>query len=117
MPLRVERRDVVLHDGLAAAAALGREHVEVVGAAVGLALALVEPVLPELLAALRAEEVLRVPRLLQRRHAFLEPEIDIITIEEKSFKPLGDSLDIVFGVLTSRMGPLQYAHRGENRLW
>jgi hypothetical protein len=71
MPLGVERRDVVLHDGACAAAALGREHVKVVVLAVRLAVLLVEAALAELLAALRAEEVLRVPRLLQRRHAFL----------------------------------------------
>lgn len=64
MPLCVERGDIVLHDGLVAAAALGREHVEVVGAAVRLPVALVEAVLAELLPALRAEEVLCVPGLL-----------------------------------------------------
>lgn len=76
MPLSVECRDVVFHDGFVAAAALGREHVEVVGAAVGLPIPFVESVLPELLAALGAEEVLRVPGLLERRHAFLENKRD-----------------------------------------
>lgn len=75
MPLRVQRRNVVLHDRPVAAVALGRKHVEVVVAAVRLAVALMEAILAELLAALSAEEVLRVPRLLQGRHAFLrEPE-------------------------------------------
>lgn len=74
MPLRVERRDVVLHDGLVAAAALRREHVEVVVAAVRLAVPLVEAFFTELLTTLSAEEVLSVPRLLERRHAFLQSE-------------------------------------------
>lgn len=76
MPLSVECGDVVFHDGFVAAAALGREHVEVVGAAVGFPIPFVESVLPELLAALGAEEVLRVPGLLERRHAFLENKRD-----------------------------------------
>ena len=74
MPLAVEGRDVVLHDGAVTTSALGREHVEVVLAAVGLTVALVEALLAELLAALGAEEVLRVPGLVQRRHAFLRAE-------------------------------------------
>lgn len=72
MPLAVERGDVVLHDRPVAGAALGREHVEVVVPAVGLPLLLVEALLAELLAALGAEEVLHVPRLLQGRDAFLQ---------------------------------------------
>lgn len=103
MPLGVERRDVVLHDGAAAAAALGREHVKVVVLAVRLAVLLVEAVLAELLAALRAEEVLRVPRLLQRRHAFLW--------DKKSSPPKRRVKILVLrsemGFFTSRMGPLQ----------
>lgn len=71
MPLAVQRRDVVLHDGATAAAAFGGKHVEIVVAAVGLALALVEALIAKLLAALGAEKVLSVPRLLQSRHAFL----------------------------------------------
>lgn len=43
MPEGVEGRDVVLQDGPGAAAALGREHVEVILPAVGLAIFLVEP--------------------------------------------------------------------------
>lgn len=64
MPLRVERGDVVLHDGFIAATALGREHIEVVRAAVRLAVPFMEAVLSELLAALSTEEVLRVPGFL-----------------------------------------------------
>ena len=71
VPLGVEGGDVVLHDGPAAAAALGSEHLKVVGPAVGLALLLVEAVSAELLAAVRAEKVFRVPRLLQGGHTFL----------------------------------------------
>lgn len=75
MPLAVERGNVILHDGPVAPVALGREHVEVVVAAVRLAVALVEPVLAKLLAALGTEEVLRVPGLLERRDAFLESKL------------------------------------------
>lgn len=74
MPLGVEGGDVVLHDGSVAATALGSEHVVVVVFAVGLAILLVEALVAEGVAALAAEEVLRVPRLVQRRHAFLSAE-------------------------------------------
>lgn len=72
MPLGVQRRDVVLHDGPVAAAALGRKHVKVVGPTIRLSVALMEAILSKLLSTLRAEEVLRVPRLFQRSHAFLQ---------------------------------------------
>lgn len=71
MPLAVQCRDVVLHDGPVAPVALGGKHVEIIVTAVRLAVALVEPIFAELLAALGAEKVLRVPGLLQRRYAFL----------------------------------------------
>lgn len=71
MPLAVERRDVALRDGHRAALALEREQGEVVVLAVRLAVLLLEAVLAELAAAFRAEEVVRVPRLVERRHAFL----------------------------------------------
>lgn len=72
MPLRAEGGHVVLHDGAVAATTLGSEHVKVVVAAVWLAVTLVEALLAELLAALRAEEVLGVPGLLQSCHTFLQ---------------------------------------------
>lgn len=71
MPLCVEGGDVIVHDGRVAAATLGREHVEVVVAAVRLPVLLVEAVVAERVPALGAEEVLRVPGRVQRRHAFL----------------------------------------------
>lgn len=71
MPLWVQCRNVVLHDRPIAAIALGRKHVEVVVAAVRLAVALMEAILAELLATLRTEEVLRVPCLFQSGDAFL----------------------------------------------
>lgn len=71
MPLGGQGRHVVLHDGPGATSAFRREHVEVIVLAVGAALALVESLLAELLAALGAEKVFRVPGLLQGRHAFL----------------------------------------------
>lgn len=72
MPLGVQSGNVVFHDGAVAAVALRREHVEVVGAAVRLAVALMEALFAELLAALGAEEVLCVPCLVQCGDAFLQ---------------------------------------------
>ncbi|TGZ55130.1 Uncharacterized protein DBV15_10022 [Temnothorax longispinosus] len=72
MPLTVESRYIILHDSTVAAAALGREHVEIVLAAVGLAVPFMEALLAELLTALGTEEVFGVPSLLQGGHAFLE---------------------------------------------
>lgn len=72
MPLRVQCGNVILHDRFIAAAAFWREHVEVVRAAVGLAIPFVKTILAELLPTLRTEEVLCVPRFLQSRHAFIE---------------------------------------------
>lgn len=72
VPLRVEGGDVVLGDGPVAAATLGGKQLEVVLLAVGLAVLLVEAPLAKLLATLGAEEVLRVPGLVQGRHAFVE---------------------------------------------
>lgn len=74
MPLRVERGDIVFHYGFVAATALGGEHIEVVRTTVRLAVPFMEPVLTELLSTLSAEEVLRVPGLLQRSYAFLKRE-------------------------------------------
>lgn len=71
MPLAVERRYIIFHNSAIATATFRREHVEIVLAAVGLAISLVEALLAELLAALSAEEVLGVPGLLQGGHAFL----------------------------------------------
>lgn len=71
MPLGVEGRDVVLHDGPVASSALGGEHIEVVVAAVGFALAFMKAFFSKLLTALGAEEMVHVPGLLQSGHAFL----------------------------------------------
>lgn len=90
MPLTIERRYVILHNGAITAAALRREHVEVVLAAVRLAVSLVEALFAELLAALSAEEVLGVPGLLQGGHAFLE---EIIFFATANFR------DEIFGGL------------------
>lgn len=72
MPLAVERGYIILHNSAIAAAAFGREHVEIILATVRLAVPLVEAFLAELFAALGAEEVLSMPSLLQSRHAFLK---------------------------------------------
>lgn len=71
VPLAVQGGDVVLHDGPVASVALQREHIDVIVATVRFAVALVEPILTELLATLGAEKVLRVPGLLQCCDAFL----------------------------------------------
>lgn len=72
MPLCVQCGDVVLHNGFVASAAFWCEHIEVVGPAIGLAIALVEAILAELLATLGTEEVLSVPGLLQSCYAFIQ---------------------------------------------
>lgn len=71
MPLRFQRRHVILHYGTGTSFAFGREIVEIVVATVRFTVALVEAVVAELFAALGAEKVLGVPRLVQRCHAFL----------------------------------------------
>lgn len=72
MPLGVERRDVVLHDGFITPAAFRREHVKVVSAAIRLAIPFVEAIFTELLTTLSTEKVLRMPSFFQSRHAFLQ---------------------------------------------
>lgn len=80
MPLAVESRDVALGNGRAAAFAFQGEHGQVILFAVRFAVLLLESVLAELASALRAEKVVRMPRLIQRRHAFLmEPHVQIVT--------------------------------------
>lgn len=74
MPLGVEGRDVVLHDGGVAARTLGSKHVVVILPAVGLSVAFVEAFLAERIPALSAEEVLRMPRLVQGCYTFLQRE-------------------------------------------
>ena len=64
MPLTIKRRYIIFHDSTIATTALGCEHVEIVLAAIGLAIPLVETLLSELLAALSAKEVLGMPSLL-----------------------------------------------------
>jgi len=75
MPLTVECRYIVFHDSAVAATAFRCEHVEIILAAVGLAVSLVETFLAELLTALGAKEVFGVPSLLQSGHTFLEKNI------------------------------------------
>ena len=66
MPLQVEGGDVVLGDRGVAAPTLGRKLLEVAGLAERGVVLLVEPVVAELVAALRAEEVLWVEGLVER---------------------------------------------------
>lgn len=72
MPLGVEGGNVVLHDGRVAASTLGGEHVVVVLAAIRLSVAFVEALLAESISALCAEEVFRMPRLVQGCHTFVQ---------------------------------------------
>lgn len=72
MPLGVQGRDVVLHDGTVAAIALGSEHIEIIVAAVGFAITFMEAIFTELLATLGTEEMFRVPGLIQGSYAFLK---------------------------------------------
>ena len=72
MPLQVERGDVVLGDRGVAAPALGRKLLEVAGLAERGVVLLVEPVIAKLVAALRAEEVLWVEGLVERRDALVQ---------------------------------------------
>ena len=72
MPLPVECGNVALGEGRRASLTLEGKHGQVVLLAVRLAILLLEPVLAELAAALGAEKVVRMPRLIQGRHAFLE---------------------------------------------
>ena len=91
VPLQVERGDVVLGDRGVAAAALGGELLKVAGLAEGGVVLLVEPVVAELVAALGAEEVLRVEGLVEGRDALVQdrtlavtaPEVRMILKEEK----------------------------------
>lgn len=92
MPLAVECRYVIFHNGAITTAAFRSEHVEVVLAAVRLTVSLVEALFAELLAALSAEEMLGVPGLLQGGHAFLE----------KIFFATANLLDKIFGGLEKK---------------
>lgn len=80
MPLSGQRRHVVLHDGTRATAAFRCKHIEVIVPAVRPTFPLVETLLAKLFATLRAEKMFRMPRLLQRRHAFLKNIIIFVFI-------------------------------------
>jgi hypothetical protein len=71
MPLTVESRDVALGDGRGTSFTFQSEHGQIVLLAVRLAVLLLESILAKLAAALGAEKVIRMPRLIQSRHAFL----------------------------------------------
>lgn len=71
MPLGGQGRDVALGDGHGTAFALECEQGKVVVLTVRLSVLLLEALFAELASALSAEEVVWMPRLIQRRHAFL----------------------------------------------
>ena len=68
VPLGAQGCHVALHDGLVAALAAGGKLLVVALSAEGLAVLLVETLGPKVLAAEGAEEVLRVPGLVQGTH-------------------------------------------------
>lgn len=68
----VQSGNIVFHDGFITRPTLGCEHVEVVVPTIWFSFTFMEAFFTELLAALGAEEVLHVPCLLQRGHAFLQ---------------------------------------------
>lgn len=72
MPLGIEGRDETLHDGLVTALAARGVVVIVTLPAEGLVVLLVETVCAKLLATECAEEVLRMPSLVQGTHHSLE---------------------------------------------
>lgn len=71
VPLAAEGRDVVFGDGSVATTTLGCKLFVVVFLAIGLAITFVEATFPKLFAALGAEEVLRMPCLIQCCHTFI----------------------------------------------
>jgi hypothetical protein len=71
VPLGAERRYVVVGNGCITTAALGGEQLEVVGATIGSTILFMVAVVAEVFATMGAEKVLRVPRPVQRRYAFL----------------------------------------------
>ena len=82
VPLQVERGDVVLGDRGVAAAALGGELLEVAGLAERGVVLLVETVVAELVAALGAEEVLRVEGLVEGGDALVQDRALAVTAPE-----------------------------------
>ena len=72
MPLGIEGSDETLHDGLVTALATRGIVVIVTLPAEGLAVLLVETICAKLLSAQCAEEVLRMPSLVQGSHHSLE---------------------------------------------
>ena len=69
--MHIKSSYVVLHDCTMAATTLGGKHIEIVLFTVHFAVLLVEAALVERLTALGAEEMLRVPGLVQGGHTFL----------------------------------------------
>lgn len=74
VPLGVEGRDVILHNGRIAACTFWSKHVVVVLPTVGFPVAFVKALVAESISALSTEEVLRVPRFVQGCYTFLQGE-------------------------------------------
>jgi hypothetical protein len=72
VPLGVDGGDETLHDGLVTATTAWSKLLVIALPAEGLAVFLVEPLSPKVLAAKRAEEVLRMPRTIQGPHHTLK---------------------------------------------
>jgi hypothetical protein len=72
VPLDIQRRNVILLDRVRAPCAPGRKQQKVILPAIRFPILVVEPFVPERLAAMVAKEVLRVPRLIQRSDALVQ---------------------------------------------
>lgn len=72
MPLRVQCRDIILHNGAIATIAFGCKHFKIIGTTIGFTIPLMETIFAKLLATLGAKEMLRMPGLIQCRHAFIQ---------------------------------------------
>lgn len=64
MPLRVQCRNVILHDGPIAAITFWRKHIKVIVATIRFAVTFMEALFAELLATLGTEEMFCVPSFL-----------------------------------------------------
>jgi len=72
MPLRIQSWNIILHDGAIATIALWCEHVEIIVAAIWLAVTFMEAFLAELLTTLGTKEMLRVPSFVQSGDTFIQ---------------------------------------------
>lgn len=72
MPLSIQCRNVILHDGPIAATTLGSKHLKIVSLAVGFSIFFMETFFPKLVTTLSTEKVFWMPGLVQGRHTFIK---------------------------------------------